>query len=114
VFKSDIAHLLPTSPSDVSSELGYAVLKEQYTAAWEEAYKSRMFLPSRGEGGIGAYGVCDNKNEVSTLRTCVFLYVFIHAKLAFIEFVQDPMWIPWNNISRLYTYYIYRPFSPKS
>ena len=48
-----------------ASERGYRLLAEQYTAAWEEACKHRMFLPSRGEGGSGAYGICENKYEVS-------------------------------------------------
>ena len=56
--------------SESASERGYRELTALYTAAWEEAYKNRMFLPSRGTGGEGAYGVCENKAEV---RYCVIL-----------------------------------------
>ena len=52
-----------------ASERGYEILSEQYIAVWEEANKNRVFLPSRGEGGNGAYGVCENKNEVRVGRT---------------------------------------------
>ena len=72
-FSLSISHpsLLPllTSPlllisAESASERGYQLLTEQYTTAWEEANKNRLFLPTRGEGGKGLYGVCENKNEV--------------------------------------------------
>ena len=59
------------------------MLKEQYITAWEEACKNRMYLPSRGDGN-GAYGVCDNKNEVSTVSPCVCVLMYVSNACIFI------------------------------
>lgn len=70
------AYLHPTPHDSLkSSERGYKILTERYTTIWEEANKNRMFLPSRGGGGNGAYGVCENKNEVSLFRRSVDIWL---------------------------------------
>ena len=53
---------------DSMTSVDISKLTSDFTAAWEEAYKQLMFIPTRGEAG--AYGVPENKTEMlSSLAT---------------------------------------------